>query len=117
MRNTDEQEQGPGEPIEPGKPIEQGGRYALEISSVITDLWDERLEGWDIERLPGDHTRVSGYVRDQSELYGVLTALRNMGLTLVRVEPVSGFASGGASGADASITGAGHSEEEEGVTL
>ena len=94
MRNADETDPRTTESIDPG------GRYALEISSVITDLWDERLEGWDIERLPGDHTRVSGYVRDQSELYGVLTALRNMGLTLVRMEPIVG-----------------DPEEEEGVTL
>ena len=64
-------------------------RYALEIVGVVTDLWDERLEGWRIERLPGDNTRITGYVRDQSELYGVLAALRNMGLTLLRVEHIT----------------------------
>ena len=67
----------------------QRGLYALDIAGVVTDLWDERLEGWQVEQLPGEQTRITGFVRDQSELYGVLAALRNMGLTLVRVEPVT----------------------------
>jgi len=65
------------------------GWYALEISGVLTDLWDERLEGWRLEKLPGENTRVTGYVRDQSELYGAIAALRNMGLTLLRVELIN----------------------------
>lgn len=69
--------------------ITQGGRYALDIAGVLTDLWDERLEGWRLQKLPGDQTRITGYVRDQSELYGVIAALRNMGLTLLRVELIT----------------------------
>jgi len=65
------------------------GWYALEISGVLTDLWDERLEGWRLTKLPGENTRVTGYVRDQSELYGAIAALRNMGLTLLRVELIN----------------------------
>ena len=67
----------------------QREQYALEISGVVTDLWDERLEGWQLERLPDNNTRIVGYVRYQSELYGVLAALRNMGLTLLRVELIT----------------------------
>ncbi|TVQ37103.1 MAG: hypothetical protein EA384_12605 [Spirochaetaceae bacterium] len=67
----------------------QSGRYALDVAGLLTDLWDERLEGWQLEQLPDEQTRVSGYVRDQSELYGAIAALRNMGLTLLRVELIT----------------------------
>ena len=67
----------------------QSGHYALDIAGVLTELWDERLEGWQLERLPEEQTRITGYVRDQSELYGVIAALRNMGLTLLRVELIT----------------------------
>lgn len=63
-------------------------RYALDIEGVLTEVWDERLDGWQLLQLPGQHTRISGYVRDQSELYGVIAAVRNMGLTLLRVEQI-----------------------------
>lgn len=69
-------------PIE-GDPV----LYTLEVAGKVTVLWDERLENWEIEPMPGDVTRIRGTVRDQSELYGVVAALRNMGLTLLRVEP------------------------------
>lgn len=69
--------------------ITQSGHYALDIAGILTDLWDERLEGWQLEQLPGEQTRITGYVRDQSELYGVIAALRNMGLTLLRVELIT----------------------------
>jgi hypothetical protein len=60
--------------------------YTLDVSGVVTDLWDERLENWKPEQIADTVTRIHGAVRDQSELYGVLAALRNMGLTLLRVE-------------------------------
>ena len=68
-----------------GPPAEH---YALDIDGVLTEVWDERLDGWQLFQLPGKHTRISGYVRDQSELYGVIAAVRNMGLTLLRVEHI-----------------------------
>ena len=62
------------------------GRYQLDVAGVLTEFWDERLDGWQLERLAHEQTRITGYVRDQSELYGVIAAFRNLGLALLRVE-------------------------------
>ena len=61
--------------------------YTIEVCGRLTTLWDERLETWSVAAQPGGTSLITGSVRDQTELYGVLAALRNMGLTLLRVEP------------------------------
>ncbi len=61
--------------------------YTIEVAGQLSTLWDERLDTWRVAAQPGGTSLITGSVRDQTELYGVLAALRNMGLTLLRVEP------------------------------
>ncbi|MCA1754484.1 MAG: hypothetical protein LC641_07300 [Spirochaeta sp.] len=61
--------------------------YTIEVVGQLSTLWDERLDTWRVAAQPGGTSLITGSVRDQTELYGVLAALRNMGLTLLRVEP------------------------------
>jgi hypothetical protein len=47
--------------------------------------WSEWFEGLTIQHTDQDETILSGLVVDQSALYGLLTKLRNLGLSLVAV--------------------------------
>ena len=47
--------------------------------------WSEWFEGLTIQHTDQDETILSGTVVDQSALYGLLTKLRNLGLSLVSV--------------------------------
>lgn len=41
-----------------------------------------------IENQPGVEVVLSGAVRDQSELHGILARIRDLNLTLLAIEPV-----------------------------
>ena len=64
--------------------------YRIRVEGVLKPTWSEWLDGMTISQEPGDVTILSGSVRDQAELFGLLTKVRDMGLTLIsvnRVEP------------------------------
>ena len=64
--------------------------YRIRVEGVLEPTWSEWLDGMTISQEPGDVTILSGSVRDQAELFGLLTKVRDMGLTLIsvnRVEP------------------------------
>jgi hypothetical protein len=64
--------------------------YRIRVEGVLEPTWSEWLDGMTISQEPGGVTILSGSVRDQAELFGLLTKVRDMGLTLIsvnRVEP------------------------------
>ena len=63
-------------------------KYEITILGSIQGIWDERYENWKIEQAEGGYTKISGCIRDQAELYGILAAIRNMGLKLIRLEKI-----------------------------
>jgi hypothetical protein len=66
----------------------------ITIKKQIDCNWSEWFEGLTIRHTEQDETILSGTVFDQAALYGLLTKLRNLGLSLVsvnsmEVEPTS----------------------------
>ena len=64
--------------------------YRIHVEGLLDDSWSERLAGMNIsiverENLP-PVTTLSGWLKDQAELLGVLNALYNLRITLMTVK-------------------------------
>ncbi|HKJ66569.1 MAG TPA: hypothetical protein VKA68_01325 [bacterium] len=64
-----------------GKPT----RYQITIKGVLDDQWRELLEDMTFTH-NGHNTTMTGPVRDQAELHGMLARLRDLNLTLLSLQ-------------------------------
>ena len=62
-------------------------RYRIVVKGGLTPAFGATFEGVTLERLPGA-TALEGNFADQSELYGILERLRNLGIELMSVNAV-----------------------------
>ncbi|MGH3884533.1 MAG: hypothetical protein ACRDRC_14195 [Pseudonocardiaceae bacterium] len=59
-------------------------RYEVGVDGVLDGRWSEWFEGLHIHN-QGGQTVLSGTLRDQSELHGVLDKVRDLGLSVITV--------------------------------
>ena len=64
-------------------------RYRIRIRDHLDPLWSQWFDGLAIAQQDDGTTTLSGQVVDQAELFGLLARLRNLGATLLAVEPLS----------------------------
>jgi hypothetical protein len=64
----------------------QSTMYRICIRGRVTDRLGSALEGMRLEA-GATETGCSGEIRDQSQLYGLLERVRDLGLELVSVQP------------------------------
>ena len=57
-------------------------KYSISIAETINSIWNNEFSAVRFTHPNDQGTVFEVTVKDSSELYGVLTALRNMGLTL-----------------------------------
>jgi hypothetical protein len=60
-------------------------RVEITVKKRIDFNWSEWFEGMTIQHTDQDETILCGTIVDQAALYGLLTKLRNLGLSLVSV--------------------------------
>ena len=64
--------------------------YSIHVEGLLDESWSERLAGMYVKTIKGKNlppvTILSGPLKDQAELLGVLNALYNLHITLVAVE-------------------------------
>ena len=60
-------------------------RVEIIVKKRIDFNWSEWFEGMTIRHTDQDETILCGTVADQAALYGLLTKLRNLGLSLISV--------------------------------
>ncbi len=63
-------------------------RVEITVKKRIDFNWSEWFEGMTICHTDQDETILTGTVVDQAALYGLLTKLRNLGLSLVSVTSI-----------------------------
>jgi hypothetical protein len=71
-----------------------GARYRLVLRGELSDRFAGEFEGMHMERVAGT-TVLSGNIVDQTQLYGLLDRLPELGIELVSVAPVGDLPGGG----------------------
>ena len=64
--------------------------YVVRVSGHLDPYWATRFTGLALAHDPDGTTTLSGAVADQAELHGILTRIRDLGVTLIslaRAEP------------------------------
>lgn len=59
--------------------------YKIKIAGQLDTRWQTWFEGLTIISTPDGYTLLSGPIRDQADLYGVLKRINNLGLILISV--------------------------------
>lgn len=63
-----------------------GAWYEIRVRGQLDTSWSEWFGGMQIEHVGQTETVLSGRVRDQAALYGILNKLRSLGLDLLDVQ-------------------------------
>jgi hypothetical protein len=63
--------------------------YEICVSGNLDESWSSWFEGLSVRRTPDDITILQGMLEDQAALHGVLAKIRDLGLTLISVNPIS----------------------------
>lgn len=63
-------------------------RYRIEIAEWLPDEWSEWFDDWLLHVDEQNHTVLMGRIRDQSELHGALSIVRDLRLTLISIQAV-----------------------------
>lgn len=61
--------------------------YQITVKERLEEGWSDWFDGLTITAGPDGTTILSGGVRDQTALYGLIAKLRDLGLTLLAVTP------------------------------
>ena len=72
-------------------------RAEIQIAGCFDAQWAEWFEGFDFTYTEAGDTILTGYVQDQSALYGLIAKLRDLGAKLISVTfdpPVPGHPPG-----------------------
>lgn len=60
--------------------------YTLRVAGRLDARWVGWFDGFSITGEPDGTTTISGAITDQAQLHRLLTKIRDLGMTLVRVE-------------------------------
>jgi hypothetical protein len=63
-------------------------RYEIRLEGILEKRWTEWFGGLTVEN-DGDETVLSGTLRDQPALHGVLERVRDLGLSVIAVRRLS----------------------------
>jgi hypothetical protein len=64
-------------------------QYCIQVKGHLPDGWFEMLERIEVMCELDGNTTLSGPIRDQAELYGIITKLQNLGLTLISINQIT----------------------------
>jgi hypothetical protein len=65
-----------------------GQYYRIRIRSHLDERWMTWFEDMAIQHAANGETTLTGLIPDQSALFGALMKLRDLGLSLIAVEPL-----------------------------
>ena len=65
--------------------------YQIRIKEQLGEQWAEWFSPLVIQHEANGNTTLSGPLRDQGELHGMLSKVRDLNLTLVSVNPIEGM--------------------------
>jgi hypothetical protein len=60
-------------------------RVEIRVRSHLDENWTERLDGFTLTHTEQDETVLTGKIKDQAALYGMMAKLRDLGVSLIAV--------------------------------
>ncbi len=69
--------------------------YSIRIRGYLASEWSEWFDGMIVQCQPDGTTTLLGPVRDQAALHGLLLKVRDLGLSLISVNPIELSRNGG----------------------
>ena len=63
--------------------------YEIHIQGHLDAKWTDWFNGMTLTYHPAGYTRLVGEVSDQAALHGILNAIRDIGFTLLSVNPIA----------------------------
>jgi hypothetical protein len=63
--------------------------YLLRVDGHLDDRWSTRLDDLELEQQDDGTTTLTGRVQDQAQLHGLLTKIRDLGLTLIQLDLIN----------------------------
>jgi len=67
--------------------MKQHTHYHIKIKDHLDTRWQDWFDGLTFTLTDDGYTILSGIIVDQASLHGVLKKIRNLGLTLISVNP------------------------------
>ncbi|MDX1414159.1 MAG: hypothetical protein R3293_08205 [Candidatus Promineifilaceae bacterium] len=64
--------------------------YEIEVAGQLDDHWQPWFDGLTMSPTANGHTRLSGPIRDQAALHGVLKRISSLGLKLIAIILIKG---------------------------
>jgi hypothetical protein len=64
------------------------GFFEIRVKGHLDESWSDWLEGLEVKLLDNGETVLSGRIRDQAALMGILTRLYNLNLVLLSVSEI-----------------------------
>jgi hypothetical protein len=71
--------------------VSQPARYEIRVQGQLDAHWSDWFEGFALEQHQDGSTVLSGPVVDGAALFGLLERVRDLGLTLISVNPQDPF--------------------------
>ena len=62
--------------------------YQIIVKGHLPSNWSDWFDGSTITNEPGGYCQIAGEVVDQSALHSILQRIRDLGLTLISVNPI-----------------------------
>jgi hypothetical protein len=62
--------------------------YQIHVKESLEQRWSPWFEGLTLTSTENGCTLISGWLRDQAALHGVLAKIRDLNLTLISVNPL-----------------------------
>ena len=62
--------------------------YQIKVKGVLDESWSDWFDSLTITPHAGEYTLLTGPIRDQAALHGILNKIRDMGLPLVSVKRI-----------------------------
>lgn len=63
------------------------GRTIIKIQGHLNGKWKDCFEGMEIS-YDGDNTILTGYLKDEAHMHGILNIIRDYNLILISINPV-----------------------------
>ena len=79
--------------MEPRQGLTHPAYYEIRVKGQLTERWSDWFDGLTITIEANGETVLTGWIRDQAALHGLLMKIRDLGITLLavtRIEPEPG---------------------------